>query len=283
MSGSSGGTQTTTAKAEPWGPQQGYLKDIMNQAQQLYQSDGPSYYPGQTTVPFAPETEQSLAMQAQRAQQGSPVNQAAKAENMRTMGGDYLRQGNPHLDALYQRSARPVVENFRNAVAPSIAGRFLKAGRFGSGAMTDQFEVGADHLGRALGDMSAQIYAPAYEAERQRMMGAVSQAPGLANQDYADIAQLGAVGRAREDLGERQIEENMARWNYEQNQPAQKLGQFLQFVQGNYGGNQTQTQPIYRNRGAGALGGAMGGAAMGSMFGMPWLGAIGGGLLGAMQ
>lgn len=49
------------------------------------------------------------------------------------------------------------------------------------------------------------------------------------------------------------------------------------------GQTSTGTQDLYRNRGAGALGGAASGAATGSMFG-PWgtaIGAIGGGLLGA--
>jgi hypothetical protein len=275
MSGSSGGTQATTQKQEPWGPQKGYLQRIMGEAQSLYDEPGPDYYPGSTTVPFAPETEQSIAMQGARATMGSPLNQAAKTENLKTLGGDYLRQGNPALDALYQRSARPVVENFTNAVAPSIAGRFLKAGRYNSGAMTDQYGVAADQLGRTLGDLSASIYAPAYEAERSRMQGAVSQAPSLANQDYTDISQLNAAGRAREDLGERQIAENIARYNYGAQQPSNKLRDFLQFVNGNYGGTTTSAQPIYRNPTSGALGGALAG---GTMFG-PY-GAAAGGLLG---
>ena len=42
-----------------------------------------------------------------------------------------------------------------------------------------------------------------------------------------------------------------------------------------------QTQPVFRNTGAGLLGGAMTGAKIGGMAGFnPILGAIGGGLLG---
>lgn len=284
MGGSSGGTQTSTNQAEPWAAQKPYLKNIMGQAEQLYMQPGPNYYPGQTTVPFSPETEQSLAMQGARAQQGSPVNRAAKAESLKTLGGDYLAQGNPHLDALYNKAARPMTDAFTNAVAPSIASRALKAGRYGTNNyMGNQYGGAADILARNLGDLSASVYAPSYEAERGRMQNAAGMAPTLANQDYTDIARLAEVGGAREELGQRQIDENMNRWNYEQQLPANKLAQYLQFIRGDYGGTRTTSQPIYRNKGAGAVGGAMAGAQMGSMVGMPWLGAIGGGLLGAFS
>ena len=311
--GSSSSTQTGTTKQEPWGPQQGFLKNIMSQAEALYQQPGPSYYSGQTTVPFAPETQQALAMQASRAQQGSPLNQAAKGYTLDTLNGGNANpymQGlqqtasgggmNPYLDSMYSAASRPMVDQFQKATAPGIAGRFLKAGRWGdNNAMRTTMGGAADILGQNLAGLSANIYGQGFESERNRQTGAQSQlaglgenflgrqqqaaqfAPTLANQDYADIGQLQAVGRAREDLGERQIGENMNRWNYEQQLPANKLGQFLQFVQGNYGGTQQTQQPVYKNQAAGGLGGAMAGAQLGSMFGSPWLGAIGGGLLGA--
>lgn len=344
MSGSSGGTQTSTQKATPWGPQGDYLKKIMQQAEGLYQQPGPGYYPGQTTVPFAPETAQSLAMQAQRASEGSPLTQAAKTNVLTTLGGGnqnpYMQgvqqtaqtggvnpymQGvqqtasgagmNPYLDSMFAAASRPLVQQFQTATAPGIAGRFLKAGRWGSGAMADEFGRGADVLAQNLAGLGANIYGQGYESERNRQVGAQGQlaglgesqlgrqfgaqtqlagigesalgrqqdamrfAPQLAMTDYNDIAQLGNVGAAREDLGERQIGENMARYQHEQQLPGNKLAQFLQFVQGNYGGTQTMQQPVYRNRPAGAFGGALGGAAM--FPAAPWLGAIGGGLLGA--
>ena len=467
--GSSGQIETITDR-EPWEQQQPHLKDIFGGAKQLYEDPGPDYYPGATTVPFAPETESAMGMRAERARIGSPLTQAAKGHVLETIAGAQpnrflggvesaalagnpalaglratagtgmanpelagLRSAagavnpnlagvrstaaggaaNPFLDQLYERSARPIEESFRDVVAPSIAGRFLGAGRFGSGAMKDAYGRSTDALGRTLGDLSASIYAPAYEAERGRQVaaqarlanlgeaslernlttqaqlagfgeaglgrglaaqgqlagfgeaglgrqyGAQSQlagfgetalgrnlnvqaqlaglgesglgrrfgaqtqlaglgetalgrrmagqtqlagfgeselgrraaaaqyAPSLAGTDYGDIGNLEAVGRAREEYGQRQIGEAINRFEFEQQKPATKMAQYLQFIQGNYGGPITQTQPIFRNQVGGLLGGAATGAALGSYFGdmtNPQMLALmaGGGFLGAM-
>lgn len=176
----------------------------------------------------------------------------------------------------------------------------MGAGRFGSGAMKDVLARGTGILGRTLGDLSASIYAPAYEAERGRQVGAQHRladigetelgrrgeaarfAPSLATTDYGDIANLEAVGRSREELGQRQIQDAINRFEFEQQKPASKLAQYLQFIQGNYGGAMRETQPIFRNPGAGFLGGAATGAGIGQMLGWqnPWLAALGGGILG---
>ena len=66
--GKGGGDTTTTQKADPWSGQQPYLKFGFNQAQNLYNSGGPQFYPGRTYVPFSGQTEQALGMAQNRAQ-----------------------------------------------------------------------------------------------------------------------------------------------------------------------------------------------------------------------
>lgn len=70
-----GGSQTTTQKTEPWGPQQNYLRQGFQQAQQLYNTPR-QYYGGQGYVPFSSQTEQGLGMMEQRALNGSPAESA---------------------------------------------------------------------------------------------------------------------------------------------------------------------------------------------------------------
>jgi hypothetical protein len=118
-----------------------------------------------------------------------------------------------------------------------------------------------------------------------RQFGVAGLAPGLANQDYVDINALQGVGGQVEDLAGRQMEDQAARWDFNQNAPQINLDNYLQrlgMVAGGAGNTTNATTPTYRNRTAGALGGAMGGAQLGSTFG-PWgtgIGAIAGGLLG---
>jgi hypothetical protein len=134
-----------------------------------------------------------------------------------------------------------------------------------------------------LTDLASKIYGGAYESERDRQQGVLPYATPLAETDYRDLSALRGVGAEVEDLTGRVIDDNAARWDYEQNRPQQNLDNYLARVSGNMG--QTQTTPTYRNRGAGALGGALGTAGvLGAIpgVGLPMVagGALLGGLLG---
>jgi uncharacterized membrane protein YebE (DUF533 family) len=87
-----------------------------------------------------------------------------------------------------------------------------------------------------------------------------------------------------EDLAGNLMQDQAARWDFSQNAPQMNLDNYIQRITGSYPGqNATQTTPTYRNRGAGALGGAMAGAAAGSQIYPGWgtlVGAAAGGLLG---
>jgi hypothetical protein len=79
-----------------------------------------------------------------------------------------------------------------------------------------------------------------------------------------------------------QLQDNINRYNYEQNIGDQKLQNYMSLVGGGTLGSNT-VQPVFRNQGASALGGALGGSQLASMAGFnPMYGAIGGGLLGLL-
>jgi uncharacterized protein YcfJ len=80
------------------------------------------------------------------------------------------------------------------------------------------------------------------------------------------------------------MQDQAARWDFSQNAPQMNLDNYIARVTGAYPGqNATQTTPTYRNRTAGAAGGAMSGAMLGSQIYPGWgtaIGAVAGGLLG---
>lgn len=110
-----------------------------------------------------------------------------------------------------------------------------------------------------------------------------SQLAGISMQGFNDAmgragtaANLGlGAGSQLAGLGE------YARSVAESNNPAARRLSFLQagMAGAPSGQSASTTQPVYQNRGAGALGGATTGAQLGSMFG-PWGTAIGGGVGG---
>lgn len=105
-------------------------------------------------------------------------------------------------------------------------------------------------------------------------------APSLAAQDYIDLQALQGVGGQVEDLTSRLMEDQAARWDFSQNAPQVNLDNYIARITGGYpGGTATNTTPTYRNRAAGALGGAATGASVGSV--VPGLGTAWGALIGA--
>lgn len=239
---SSGGDTTTTQKSEPWAAQVPYLKDIFSEAQRLYRGSGPAYFPNSTVAPMSPELEMALRAQAARAMQGSPLTAYGGQELGRILGGGYLN-ANPYLQGAIDAASQGAARNYQSAVMPGIDSSFSLAGRYGSGAHVSAHENAQRALAGQLGGIASNLAYQNYGAERSNMMNALGMAPQYAMQDYADISQLDAVGRAREAMAQSLLNDQVARWNFSQQQPLNMLQQYAGLVQGNYGGTTTTTTP----------------------------------------
>lgn len=276
-SGGGGGTQTVQQNADPWSGQQPHLLHGFQQARQLYDQGGPQYFPDSTVIPFSPQSETAMNLQQQRALMGSPVTQAGQQELTSTLSGDYLGS-NPYLDQ--------IAGNITDQTQSAIDSQFAQAGRFGGGAH-------AREAGEGISNSLANLYGQSYESERDRMMGSMGYAPQMAAQDYIDIGMLGDVGAQVEGKAGQQLQDQVNRFNFGQNQPQQNLQNYLGLIQGNYGGTSTTEQPIYGGGPMqGALGGGMAGlglagamtegglASLGLAGAAPW--ALGGAALGGL-
>jgi len=266
--GSTPTQQASTYTTEPSEFTRPYYEEALQQAQQLYQSDVPQYFPAATYVPFSGETEAALQLQTQRALAGSPLLGASQAEVNKILSGQYLDPStNPYLQQTFERAA--------GDVKGQLGSMFAKGGRYGSGAM-------AETAGRRMGDLASQIYGGAYQQERARQLQAAQLAPQLAQQDYADISRLAQVGQQREALGEAQLADAMQRFQFEQQKPYTKLREYLASIGAPTSQQTVTAEPITRNLAGGLMSGATLGMGLGQQLGFnPLYGAIGGGLLGA--
>ena len=258
---------TTTTATEPSEFVRPYLTEAVGQAQDLFRSTTPNYFPSQTYAGFAPETTAALNLASTRAL-NNPLLGSSQTEINKILQGDYLTPtSNPYLQDLYNQMAGDVTSG--------VQSQFTKAGRLGSAANQEV-------LARELGDLATKVYAPNYQQERANMMAATQLAPQLAQADYQDIQALGGVGQTKEAMEMAQIQDAMARFDFEQQKPYYKLREYLASIGAAVPQTTAQTRPVFRNTGAGLLGGAMQGAEMAGMIpGMnPMWGAIGGGLLG---
>ena len=235
-------TQTTSAPAYA----QPFLEYGLSEAKNIYQNK-PSYYPGQTTIGFSPESEMALAGTRQMALDGSPLIPAVQDVVMQNLMGT-----NPLMSAAFQ----PAVQQVQAQAA--------KAGRYGSG-----YQQGA--LGAALAPM-------AYQAQQD----AIAMAPAVREFGYADLNTLAGVGGAREAQSQAELQADIDRYNFEQNQDQLALANYMATVQGGTVGGQSVT-PQFRNQAGNVLSGALGGAQLGGAAGFdPMTGAIVGGLSGLL-
>ena len=206
----SGDSVTTSA---PWAPLQPYLTDAYAQAQNLYRSGGPEYYPNATYTPFSPQTQMAMNLQENRALFGSPYDEAAGGFAMNalqgqspftqagmqslwgsqlgmaglsdTIQGKFLNS-NPYLDNMFGAAARATNTQYNNQVMPGINATFGSGGRTGSNAHQTALDMANQNYNNSMSDMAANIYGNNYANERTNQLNAANQ--------YANLGQSLAQG-----------------------------------------------------------------------------------------
>lgn len=231
----------------------------LKEARRLYESQTPQYFPGQTYVSPSQATLSALSSAEQRARGGSPLMRQAQTQISKTAGGEFLT-GNPFFQGAFQPAARQAREAFTESVQ-DIASKAASSGRYGSGAMGQLQGKAADIFSRNLTETAGKLAYENYAAERARQEEATRLLPELANLDYADIERLATVGQAREAYDLQALQDQINRFNYEQNLPQVKLQSYLSGVYGAPAGSITETtgtmtgsQPVYGNQAQSFLG-----------------------------
>lgn len=220
-----GSTQTQTQKTEPWAGAQPFIMDYLNRGQA--QSNTPfQFNPGDTVVPFGPETQYGLAATTQRAIQGSPVNLAAQQNATNTLNGDFMSpDSNPWLKGAYDTAAGDVTSRINSQFGNS---------NFGGSAHQEVLQ-------RGLGEVGNTMFGGNYQQERGRQMSAMGMAPQLAETDYRDMQALLGVGDARRGLAGEYMNAGNNLYNDFLNDPQQKLDNFGNVVRTGMGGGSTST------------------------------------------
>ena len=236
--GKGGGGQTQTTSMPKW--MQPYVTYGLNEAKTLYQSANPQYYPGQTWIDPSAQTQAALQATQNRALMGNPLLPAAQQQQQNVIGGQYL-QNNPYFNQALQGAAQASTQQYYDAINQATSGA-AGAGRYGSNAMQEQQQRAAGQLANALTNQAGQLAYSNYGAERGRQEAAAMNAPGLANADYFDINQLLQAGQMGEGYQQNALEGDVARFNFQQNAPYQKLASYLGAVYGVPGGGGQTTQ-----------------------------------------
>jgi hypothetical protein len=259
-----------------------YLELGLRAAEQQFLQTQPQFFPGQTYVSPSQQTLDALAAQEQIARQAPASLQAAQESYMRGLGGlgatasGAFLSGNPYQQQMIQAATRPIMQQFEEQTLPGIASGFSGAGRYGSGAMERALGRATESTARAIGDVSTNIAFQDYGAERGRQQQAIlgqitaaGQAPAIYGQQFLPSQQLAQIGAAREAIAGLPLQEQMQRFQFAQQAPAQQLQSFLSSVYGTpmARSQYAPTPEAQTNRAGNVFGGLATGAGVGYMLG----------------
>jgi len=262
------GTQVVTQTNDPWSGQQPFLETGFQRAQTDVLEKPETFFPGSTVVPFDPVTTEALGSIESRARAGSPLVPTAQEAIRSAASGElleqnpFLSQTNPYLQDAIDAATQGITRNYQGTVIPAIDAAFSSRGRYGSGLQAEAIDRAQENLADQLSDVGTQmafgdygLQRQAYDTERARQMAAASAAPGLAAQDYVDPGQLLSVGAAREGQAASQLQEDINRFNLEQNAEKKALADYMALVAGGqYGGTSSTSTPIYQDTSSNVLG-----------------------------
>jgi hypothetical protein len=154
----------------------------------------------------------------------------------------------------------------------NIATQFGGMGRTGTSPQAQQ--AAARGITQAYAPIAAQLS----QAERSRQLAAAGQLSPLQQQidarRFGGIGQLAGVGASYEDLARRQLQDQIARFQFGQQAPMSALQQYAGLVSPIGSGFPTSLTNAPSNR-PGTLGGAFGGAIAGSALPETFLGGYG--------
>jgi hypothetical protein len=236
-SGGGGSTSKTTNELDP--TVRPFVEYGLNEAKGLYQTQTPTYYPGQTYVGPSAQTQTALQAGQNRALQGNPLLPAAQQQQQNVISGQYL-QNNPYFNQALAGAAQGATQNYNDAIA-NAQSSLSKAGRYGSNVGADIQNRAASTLANTLTNKYGELAYQNYGAERGMQNQAAMNAPALAQADYTDISQLANIGKTTEDYQKTALQADLDRFNFEQNKPYQKLSSYLGAAYGAPMGNVSTT------------------------------------------
>lgn len=260
----SSSTQTTTSMLPA--NQQRNVDTLLNGALQYFNSGGRTFFPGELVASFDPlqTAGQDKLVDYVSGSGGNFVNQALDANSFAMDPNQILNPENipgfqGSVDALSRNYAKNLTEN----ILPYVRSGGTSSGQYGGSATGIGEALSVERSNQALGDTLENMYLGAYGQGLNTFNQALNRAPSLFGLGALPGQIMADVGAERQGQKQREIQADVARHEFEQNEPIFLL-QLLRDLTGSagqYGGTQkteaTQTQKTSSSPVTQALGGAL--------------------------
>jgi hypothetical protein len=241
---------SSQSKSEPHPYIQG---DLLKQVEQLraWQEKNPTapgYYPGGTVVGRSPAAESARMSNWQMATGNLSNLDGVFDPSIRFLSdaasGKLVGQGDDIMARKLDAMFRPQNEQFVNLVAPSLQATFGSAGRPGGGLqwanIEDKFR---NDLAVTQSDASAKAAADKYATDMGLRMSGATALPGVlgqkAGQAQGWLGLLDRVGAGDDDLNQRMLNDQNARYDYGNRAQLDFLTGMAQRYLGMFPGGQT--------------------------------------------
>ena len=262
--GSGGGTQVQ--RSEPSTLQAPYLADLYQQAQQQFQAGPQQFFPGTTFARPSEETQlaQELQRQAALGQQTALSGSLFPAFQNALMS-PAQRFSDPLLQQSLTAGLRPYEESASRLLTQARRDAFGAGQGGGDRRALLESQVIGDYLTKA-GDVAANFYGNIYGDALRSQAATLGLAPSIMSTFLQPAATIADIGRQREAVSQKGIDEAIRRFAFEQGAPGQALQQYGNIVAGTIlPGTITTTGPGTQGD---PLAGAAGTAGIASLLGV---------------
>ena len=281
-----GGGGDVKVKNEPWGKVSGYLEEIPPWLREQALTPK-TFFPGQTYAGLSPQQQAAQQYNLGYAGYLMPAMQDTFMAYRQGMTAPENITQNPLINQQIQSAVRPVTQQYEEQVMPSIQRNAIGIGNYGGSRQGVAEGLASRGYMDTVGDISTGIYSNAFNKGLDQQARMMALGPQVFNMGMMPGQLMGQVGAENQFMNQKAIDEAMARHQFNQNEPTQRLTDYWNTLWGAGGGTQTMPNPNAQSPLAGMIGGGLTGASAAGLMGLsnPWmagLGALGalGGLFG---
>ena len=238
--GSSSSKTKSKNKQTPY--QQEYFKNLLGQAQNLYQNYGaPEHYGGATVAGMTPAQMESMNQASNWITGGAQDQMARQMGNYNQMmsGRVNTGEGSPYGDmaAAYTQQATDSAKQMMG----NVRGGQVMSGQSGGSSRGDMLnnQVITDTNQQLTNNLS-NMYGNAYNQAQQTQMGALGQYGTMMNMPLnMSNALYNQVGLPQQQLNQNIMNDAKSRYDFNSMRPYRALEMYRNMIQGNMGGTQT--------------------------------------------
>lgn len=218
-----------------------YIRQLLGEADYLYRNQPLQYFPGETVAGFNPA--ELAAQQSALQTAGNLEGQNAQLQQSLQYGlnGAMDVRNNPYFQSAVQAAINPIKWNLQDEILPGVASGAGGAGQYGGTRQGIAEGLAISRANQQMVDAAARMGSDAYNQGQETYIRSLALAPTLQQSQMLPIQLRGQVGQQIRDYQQALIDSQIDRFNFEQNEPYNRLGLYQNFIGGQYGGQSTST------------------------------------------